>query len=257
MAESNMEISEQQPLIQSLMQVTGRTFSSIFARRFTAKEVLRQLYEFGNGCLGIVTLCVTFMGVIIFLEYSYHVKLIINNDSLVPGFSMIMLTRELAPAVTALLLVSKMGASIAAELGAMKTTEQLDAYRLLGLNAIDLFVAPRVIASSIATLLLSVVALFTALIGGWIASVTMLGFSTGGFINSLLVFTTFTDFFLMAVKALCFGACIPIISATFGLRCKFGAEGVGLTTTDAVVANSIWIIVLDFLITYFFSLFQS
>ena len=243
-------------LLPHMLRTAAQTAGSIFARRFSVAEVLKQLYEFGNASLGIITLCVTFMGVIIFLEYSYHVKLIINNDSLVPGFAMIMLTRELAPAISALLLVSKMGASIAAELGAMKTTEQLDAYRLLGLSPIDLFVAPKVIAASIATLLLSVIALFVALIGGWVAATTVLGFTTGTFLQSLLVFTSGLDFALLAVKALLFGASIPIISATFGFRCEFGAEGVGMTTTDAVVANSIWIIMLDFLVTYAFSIFQ-
>lgn len=214
---------------------------------------MKQLFEFANGSLGIVVMCVSFIGVIIMLEYSYHVKLIISNDTLVPGFAMIMLTRELVPSVTALLIVSKMGASIAAELGAMKTTEQLDAYRLLGLSPIDLFVAPRVIAAALATLILSIISLLIALLGGWISAVTVLGFTTGTYFGSLFTFTNGSDFVLLAAKALLFGASIPIISATYGFRCKFGAEGVGITTTDAVVASSIWIIILDFILTYIFT----
>lgn len=240
-------------LVAHILQVTGRTLGSIVRGRFSWREVLRQLYEFGFESLAIVTLCVSFMGVIIFLEYSYHVKLVIQNDTLVPGFAMIMLSRELAPSITALLLVSKMGASIAAELGAMKTTEQLDAYRLLGLNPVDLFVAPRVIAAAVSTFLLTVISLFMAIIGGWIASVTVLNFDSGSFFNSLFSFSKPADFVLLTAKAVCFGASIPILSATYGFRCRFGAEGVGMTTTDAVVANSIWIIMLDFLLTYIYS----
>lgn len=247
-----MDISHRQFLLSNVLTVAGRTVASIVRGRFSWREVMKQLYEFGNGCLGIITLCVTFMGVIIFLEYSYHIKLIIHNDSLVPSFAMIMLTRELAPVVAALLLVSKMGASIAAELGAMKTTEQLDAYRLLGLNAVDLFVAPRVIASALATLMLSIVSLFVALVGGWVVCTVLLQFSTGGYMNSLLAFTGKADFLLLGAKAVAFGIWIPIISATYGFRCRFGAEGVGLATTDAVVANSIWIIIMDFILTYMF-----
>lgn len=252
-----IEISHRDFLLTNILTVASKTASAIARRRFSWKEVQKQLYEFGNQSLGIVALCVTFMGVIIFLEYSYHVKMIISNDSLVPGFAMIMLTRELAPAVTALLLVSKMGASIAAELGAMKTTEQLDAYRLLGLSPVSLFVAPRVIAASVATLVLCFIALFTAVLGGLVACVLVLNFSPGTFTQSLLAFSKPTDFVLMSVKAVSFGASIPVIAATFGFRCRFGAEGVGLATTDAVVASSIWIIMLDFFITYGFSLFAQ
>lgn len=243
-------------LIQDILKVALRTVRAVLRGRFPRPEVIRQLYDFSVGCLGIVVLCVTFTGIIIILEYSHHMKLVLNNDTLIPGFAMVLLVRELAPAVTALLLVSKMGAGIAAELGAMKTTEQLDAYRLLGLDAVEYFVAPRFLASAAATLALTMIALFLAVVGAWLAAITVLQFSTGSFFQSLFVFVGAGDFMLCAAKAACFGASIPVISATFGFRCKFGSEGVGLTTTDAVVVNSIWIILLDFLLTYIFSIFH-
>jgi len=243
-------------LFADILSVAWRTLKSLISGRFPRVEVTKQLYDFSVGSLGIVVLCVSFTGIIIILEYSHHMKLVLGNDTLIPGFAMVLLVRELAPAVTALLLTSKMGAGIAAELGAMKTTEQLDAYRLLGLDAVEYFVTPRFIASAASTLMLSIVALFLATVGAWFAAVTVLQFSTGTFFQSLFAFVGLSDFALCAVKALCFGASIPLISATFGFRCQFGSEGVGLTTTDAVVTNSIWIIVLDFLLTYLFSLFH-
>ena len=250
---SASDANESSFLISHILKVAGESLSSLVRRKFSGNEVIRQLHEFGVGSFSIICLCITFVGIIIILEYSYHMKMVIGNDSLIPSFAMIMLARELAPAITALLLTSKMGASIAAELGAMKTSEQLDAYRLLGLDAVDLFVTPKVIASALSTLMLAIVALFISIVGSWFAAITVLGFSTGGFFQSLFLFTRSADFILCSVKALCFGASIPIISATLGFRCKFGAEGVGLSTTDAVVANSIWIIMLDFLLTYLFS----
>ncbi len=246
-------MSQEAYLITDILNVTGATLKSIVRKRFAWNDVIKQLYEFGVGSFGIIVLCITFMGIIIILEYSYHMKLVIGNDSLIPSFAMIMLARELAPVVTALLLTSKMGAAIAAELGAMKTTEQLDAYKLLGLSPIDLFVSPRVIASAFATLALAIISLFVAVIGSWFAALTLLNFSSGDFFQALFVFLKKEDFFLCAIKAFCFGAWIPIISATLGFRCRFGAEGVGLSTTDAVVTNSIWIIILDFILTYVFS----
>jgi len=251
-----MSNSADQPrfLALHILKTARETFSSLAKQRYSFKDVISQLYEFGVGSMGIIILCITFMGIIIILEYSYHMKLVIGNDSLIPSFAMIMLARELAPAITALLLTSKMGASIAAELGAMKTTEQLDAYKLLGLDPIDLFVTPRFIACALATTALSIISLFIATLGSWFAAVTMLNFSTGAFFQGLFLFLGAEDIALCAVKAFFFGASIPVISATLGFRCRFGAEGVGLATTDAVVANSIWIIMLDFVITYVFSI---
>jgi len=244
-------------LILDILRSARDALISFLRFRYSIKEVIRQLYEFGVESIGIIVLCITFMGIIIILEYSYHMKIVLGNDSLIPSFAMIMLARELAPAVTALLLTSKMGASIAAELGAMKTTEQLDAYRLLGLNPVDLFVTPRVIASALATTALAFISLFIAVLGAWFAAITVLNFSSGDFFQSLMVFLKPGDFYLCAIKAFGFGASIPIISAALGFRCKFGAEGVGLATTDAVVTNSIWIIILDFVITYFYSVFAG
>lgn len=238
----------------NLYSVLKTSLQSIAQRRFSRQEVLKQLYEFGVSSVAITTLCVSFIGMIIILEYSFHMKLVIGNDSLIPSFAMLMLVRELAPVVTGLLLTSKMGAAIAAELGAMKTTEQLDAYRLLAISPIDFFVAPRLIASTLTTLALAILSLFLAILGSWIAALAFLGFSTGSFFQSLFAFAHFSDFILCGVKALVFGASIPIISATYGFRCEFGSEGVGRITTDAVVANSIWIIIADFLLTYLFSL---
>ncbi len=216
-------------------------------------EVLSQLYEFGNGCLGIVGSCVSFMGVIVLLEYSYHMRMVLGNDSMVPGFSMLLLVRELAPVVTALLVTSKMGAGMAAELAAMKNTEQLDAFRLLGLDVRRIYVAPRVVASALSMLALTYVALALSLLGGFLASLAVLNFSAGPYLKSLQSLAAGSDFVLMSVKALCFGLSIPLISAWVGLRARFGSEGVGSATTDAVVANSLWILALDFALSYLFA----
>lgn len=221
--------------------------------KVSSKDVWKQLYEFANSSLGIVVLCVTFMGIILISEYSYHMKLVIGNDSMIPGFAMILLIRELAPIVGALLITSKMGASIAAELAAMKNTEQIDAYRLLGLDIVELYVAPRTFASAISAWSLSMISLAIAVVGAWFSAVFFLNFSTGPFFQSLFIFVSASDLILMSIKAIVFGTCIPAISAHYGLRASFGAEGVGHATTDAVVGNSITIIILDFVITYLYA----
>ncbi|MEO5667722.1 MAG: ABC transporter permease [Bdellovibrionota bacterium] len=235
------------------LRILFKSISALLSGRTSSKEIWKQLYEFGNSSIGIVVLCVTFMGIILISEYSYHMKLVIGNDSMIPGFAMILLIRELAPIVGALLITSKMGASIAAELAAMKNTEQIDAYRLLGLDIVELYVAPRTVASALSAWALSTISLAFAIMGAWIAAVVFLNFSTGPFFQSLFVFVSGKDLLLMSLKAIIFGSCIPAISAHYGLNASFGAEGVGHATTDAVVGNSITIIVMDFVITYLYA----
>ncbi|NCN39912.1 ABC transporter permease [bacterium] len=242
------------PLFENF-NILFRSLSVLAKFQTSAKDIWKQCYEFGNRTFGIVALCVTFMGVILITEYSFHMKLVIGNDSMIPAFAMIMLARELAPIVTALLITSKMGASIAAELAAMKNSEQIDAYRLLGLNIVDLYVAPRLIASVFANVCLTVVALAITVIGAWASAVYFLNFSTGPFFHSLVVFLSPFDFILMVTKSASFAIVIPIISAYCGLEAKHGAEGVGEATTNAVVGNSITIIIIDFIITFLFSKF--
>ena len=233
--------------------IFGTSLSALLRGRISSRDIWKQLYEFGNSSIGIVVLCVTFMGIILISEYSFHMKLVIGNDSMIPGFAMILLIRELAPIVGALLITSKMGASIAAELAAMKNTEQIDAYRLLGLNIVELYVAPRTLASSIAAWSLATISLAIAIVGAWFSAVVFLNFSTGPFFQSLFIFVGYGDLILMSIKALVFGCCIPSICAHYGLQASFGAEGVGHATTDAVVGTSITVIILDFVITYLYA----
>lgn len=240
-------------LLLNILSVGHQSTWGLLRGRLRYADFIQQLYSFLIGSALIVSVCLAFVGVVIAMEYSYHIKLIIGNDTLIPGFAMVMLTRELAPAITALLIVSKMGAAMAAELGAMKGSEQLDAYRLLGISPIEMYVIPRVAASTVTLIIMSIFALTISLVGAWFASVTFLDFTTGDFFLSLFTFTTYRDFVLCFSKAAFFGWSIPVVACTLGFRAKPGAEGVGLCTTDAVVYASIWIIVSDFVITYLFS----
>ena len=239
--------------LRNNLNILFRSLFVLVKLQVNGRDIWEQCYEFGNKTFNIVALCVTFMGIILITEYSFHMKLVIGNDSMIPAFAMIMLARELAPIVTALLITSKMGASVAAELSAMKNTEQIDAYRLLGLNIVDLFVAPRLVASIVANVCLSLIALAIAVIGAWGSAVYFLDFDTGPFFHSLTVFLSTSDFLLMSTKSFFFGMTIPIISAYCGLNARHGAEGVGEATTNAVVGNSITIIIIDFIITYAFT----
>lgn len=137
----------------------------------------------------------------------------------------------------------------------MQITEQVDALRMLGINPIRFIVVPRFVACVVAGLVLAVVANLVCLYGAMLVSTWKLGYTVGGFITAMRAFVHFRDLVFAGLKGAAFGAVIPLFSCFYGFRCRAGAEGVGLATTNSVVATSISVIVIDFVLTYIFSRF--
>lgn len=239
--------------IGQLIRLIIETMFSLVTPPFRWKEAGQQLVFVAAGSLPIVILCVSFAAVVTILEASFHMKLVIQNDSMVPGFAALLILRELGAVVTALLLTSRVGAGFAAEVGIMKVTEQIDALRMLGIDPIRFLVVPRFVACVVGMMLLTIVANMTCLAGAMVVSQNHLGFSPSMFVSAMRVFVSFKDLPLAALKGACFGAVIPLISCYFGFRCTAGAEGVGRATTNSVVVASVLIIVLDFVLSYAFS----
>lgn len=226
---------------------------AVKAQRFRWKETFEQLYFIGNGSLIIIAFCVSFAAMVTILESSFHMKIVIQNDSMVPGFAAMLILRELAAVVTALLLTSRVGAGIAAEVGSMKVTEQIDALKMLGIYPINYLVMPRLVACIFGAVLLTIVANMTCIFSAIAVSNFYLGYTPSMFISGMKRFVQFQDLIFSIVKAACFGAVIPLISCYFGFRCESGAEGVGRATTNSVVAGSMAVIMIDFLLSYVFS----
>lgn len=231
----------------------GQTFVALVTPPLRWRETLQQLYFVANGSWLIIVFCVSFAAVVTILEASFHMKLVIQNDSMVPGFAAMLILRELGTVVTALLLTSKVGAGFTAEVGLMKVTEQIDAFRMLGIDPVRYLVVPRLIACTIGTVLLSVIANIVCLLCAMIVSDWQMGYSPAMFLSAIRVFVKFQDLFWAALKGFFFGAAIPLIACYYGFRCKEGAEGVGRATTNSVVASAITIIVMDFVLSYTFS----
>ncbi len=223
------------------------------AQQFRWKETLEQLYFVGNGSLIIIVFCVCFAAMVTILESSFHMKLVIQNDSMVPGFAAMLILRELAAVVTALLLTSRVGAGIAAEVGTMQVTEQVDALKMLGISPANYVVMPRLVACILGAVLLTIVANMTCIFSAMAVSSSYLDYTPALFISGMKRFVQFKDLIFAVIKAACFGAVIPLISCYFGFRCKSGAEGVGRATTNSVVVGSMAVIVIDFLLSYAFS----
>ena len=244
--------------VTSVVEIAGifvQTLIGVFVPPYRYSETMKQLDFVLSGSLFIVLFCVSFAAMVTILESSFHMKIVIQNDSMVPGFASMLIVRELAAVVTALLVTSRVGAGITAEVGTMKITEQIDALKMLSLEPIKFIVVPRFIACTIGLLVLTVFACLVCLICAAVVSDIQLGFTHGMFLTGLRRFVGMQDLIFTGIKGLCFGAVIPLIACYFGFRCKSGAEGVGVATTNSVVACSIAVIFIDFILTYIFSHF--
>jgi phospholipid/cholesterol/gamma-HCH transport system permease protein len=233
----------------------GRSFQAILTPPYRMKEIFQSLEFVTWQSLPVILFCVSFAAIVTIIESSFHMKIVVQNDALVPGFAALLILRELGAVVSALLLTSRVGAGIAAEVGTMQITEQNDALRMLGIDPLRFLVAPRFIACTLGGLILSLIANLACLYCAMLVTEIKLGYSSGAFLTGMRAFVTFKDLIFAGIKGACFGAVIPLVSCFFGFRCKSGAEGVGLATTNAVVTSSVLIIALDFVLTYIFSHF--
>ncbi len=215
-------------------------------RRLEAQEVYRQMYEIGLRSLSFICLVLGFVGSILVYQAGLQALRIVPDTSNVGPAYLELLVKDLASTITGLMLATRVGAGIAAEIGSMKITDQLDALRLCGTDPIDYLIAPRVVACTLVTPLLtifggSVAVLTGAMTGYWSFGINPNIFLDGRFING-------TTLGIGLFKSVVFGVTIPLISAHAGLYTTGGSEGVGNATTRAVVGSSLAVIILGFLI---------
>ena len=230
----------------------GRTLvdvlSSALKKQWRVREMLKQSYECAVTSIPIILFSLSVVSVVSVLEFSWHMKLVMKQDALVPAFSMVLILREVAPVVVAMLLTSRVGASIAAELGFMRITDQLDQLKLLGVSEIEYLIIPRWIGSLVATLTLTLLALGITVVVSCFGGAPWMGYQPYEYFNSLFVFARPVDLMGCIVKAICFGTIIPFVAASCGLRCNSGSAGVGKAATQSVVRSTVLIIISDFII---------
>ncbi len=175
----------------NFLTVCYATFASFFSHGLRLREVIKYLDQLAYRSLNIIAVCVSFAAAVTILEASFHMKLVLHDDSLVPGFASMLIVRELAVVVMSLLLAAKIGAGIAAEVGQMKISEQVDALKLLGINPFNYLVLPRFVACLVAGVLL-------ALIANAVCLVTAVGVTTLSLDQSMAFFmTAFRRFVLL------------------------------------------------------------
>ncbi len=211
----------------------------------------RQMIEIGYYSLPVVGLTAIFTGMVLALQ-SYTGFARFSAESAVPNVVVVSITRELGPVLAALMVAGRVGAAMAAEIGTMRVTEQIDALDTLATNPFKYLIAPRLIAGLTMMPLLVAVADVIGVFGGYVVSVYKLGFNPYIYLKNTLDFMEFQDVFSGLVKASVFGFLITLMGCYHGYNSRGGAQGVGAATTNAVVSASILILSVNYLITEMF-----
>ncbi|MGE0614133.1 MAG: MlaE family ABC transporter permease [Bacteriovoracia bacterium] len=246
-------VLENLELARELARLQVGVLRIFFGFRWRWKEIIQAMQNIGVGSLWIVTIATAFAGLVVTNEIAWHLNQALNTIAMMPGFTGQFIMRELAIAIPAFLVISKVGASITAEVGSMKVTEQIDALKLLRIDPIAYLVFPRWLACSISLACLTLIAVAVTQFFAIVMAVSKYGFNTLEYLNNFRHFVKLIDLGGCVVKSLIYGAVIPLISCAYGFRCKGGAQGVGNATTNSVVTSTITVIVLDFFLTYLFT----
>ncbi len=235
------------------LQLVKKLFRQIAHGPHRKLEVMNQMEIIGVGSLPIITIATGFTGLVMTSEIAWHMDFALSNVSMIPGFTGQFVVRELGIAVPALLMVSKVGASLTAELASMRITEQLDAFKLLKIDVVSYHIFPRWIACTVSTICLTLIAIAITIIIAMTTAVTKYHFNSQEYFNTLAQFINSMDLLCAITKSAIFGMVIPPIACAYALKCEGGAQGVGQATTDAVVSCTLAVITLDFILTAIFS----
>lgn len=218
---------------------------------FYGREFWRAFIEFAYFSLPVVAMTAVFSGMVIALQ-SYTGFSRFSAESAIPGVVVLSVVRELGPVLAGLMVSGRVGAAMAAELGTMRVTDQIDALGTLSTDPMKYLVAPRLLAGTIALPLLVLVADTLGVAGGFLISTVKLGFNPAGYIANTTNFLTTTDVVSGLAKAAVFGFLIALMSCYHGYNSRGGAQGVGAATTSAVVSASILILAFDYVLTELF-----
>ncbi|MBE0604619.1 MAG: ABC transporter permease [Deltaproteobacteria bacterium] len=217
-------------------------------RPFEFRNIVKQMEEVGVRSVPVVLVTATFTGMVLALQ-SFSGFQRFGATSLVGTVVALSITRELGPVFAGLMVSGRVGASMAAELGTMKVTEQIDALVTLATDPVKYLVVPRVIAATIVLPILVVFADLVGILGGYFVAVHLMGANPHVYIAKTYQYLEFKDIYTGLIKAAVFGTLIALISCHHGFIAQGGAEGVGRATTRAVVTSSMMVLVSDYFMT--------
>ncbi len=225
-----------------------RSMAWTFVPPFRFRNLIKQMEFIGVKSLFIVVLTGVFSGMVLALQ-SYHGFKKFGGESLMGGIVALSLLREMGPVMTALMVNARAGSAIAAELGTMRVTEQIDALEIMAINPVHYLVVPRIWAGVLMMPLLTAINILVGIIGGYFVGVVLLNINSGVFINKMTNMVEMADLVQGMVKSVFFGLFLTLIGCYKGFYTYGGAEGVGRATTEAVVISSVSILIGTYVIT--------
>lgn len=234
--------------VGNIVTLTSRTVFWLLRRPFRVSQMLAAMDFIGFQSIFIVGLTGTFSGMVVALQTTYALRAF-SAEGRVGGIVAVSLSREVAPVFSAIMVTARAGSAMAAELGNMRVTEQIDAIATMGVSPIQYLLSPRLFAAVTMVPLLCILYTSVGMCGAYLVSVGLLGGDPGIFMQSIRDFAVPKDLFMGILKAAVFGFIISSVSCRHGFFASGGARGVGVATTRAVVESCITVLIANYLLT--------
>src|SRR5438445_5302258 len=233
-----------------LALLTRETIASLFTLKVAWRDLLYQVYFVGVKSQSVVLITGAFTGMVLGAQtyFQFHK---VKMDTATLGVVSVAMGSELGPVLTALMVAGRVGAAMAAELGTMRVTEQIDALRTLATHPVDFLIVPRLLATIAALPLLTAESISVGILAAYTVGTTLLGIDHAYAWHNMLKYTQPQHVVMGVIKAVIFGGVIALIGCYKGMNCREGAEGVGRATTEAVVYSCITILISNFFLTLF------
>jgi phospholipid/cholesterol/gamma-HCH transport system permease protein len=231
-----------------LLILTGKTVTWMIRPPYRPSQLFQAMDFIGVQSVFIVSLTGIFSGMVLALQ-TVHSLRNFGAEGIVGSIVAISLTREISPVFAALMVTARAGSAMAAELGNMRVTEQIDALTTMSVSPIQYLLSPRMLAAVVMVPLLCILYTCVGMVGAWLVAVEMLGVDPGIFLSNIEKYLVLRDFYMGEIKAAVFGFLIAAISCRQGYFASGGARGVGQATTQAVVQSAVALLIANYLIT--------
>jgi phospholipid/cholesterol/gamma-HCH transport system permease protein len=234
--------------VQEYVRMIGKVGRALVTPPFYFRDVIEQFDAIGVGSLTVVLLTGMFTGMVLALQSGMTLDQF-GARSMVGRLVSASMVKELGPVLTGLMVAGRVGSGIAAELGSMVVTDQIAALRALGTDPIRKLVLPRVLAGFFMVPILTVISTAVGMVGGWLVTFTLLRVASSVYWNSVVQGLFIQDVWMGLIKPFVLGFTIVSLGCHVGMRTTGGTQGVGRSTTNAVVASSVAVIAVDYLVT--------
>ena len=245
---SNSALGHQLEFLGGMAKMIGDSVKALFKKPPRVSAIVHEVNQLGVKSFIIVAVAAMAVGLVMAIQFGFGLARF-GAKLYVPKIVTISIVRELGPIFTALMMAGRVGAGIAAEIGSMRVSQQIDAIRALGTNPLQKLVIPKVIACMIAAPLLTIMANFLGVFGGMMIAASQLGVSAYDYFFKSFEIITARDVTGGLVKAVVFGCIIGVVGCYHGLTTEGGTTGVGNSTTRSVVMASVFVLFFDFILT--------